>query len=348
MKKYILILLSLILVSCGEGLIEEEVIETKIFRLSSNEYYLGDTIVIEGKDFGTSNSDVILSFRNSDSLELFIMPNDKNIIEWTQTKIKYLNDLKFNADFVIVGHNGLPYDSIEINNLTYPFVDYVEIPSGTFTQGSLNGFTDERIVRDVTISKNLLVARHELSQKLWTLVFDYNNSPRVNEKLPISNITWTEAILYCNELSKMYGLDTCYIQESGKYNFNTSADGWRLPTEAEWEYIANFSNIDQNQLSQFAWYNANSGYNAQFIGSKRMDFAGLYDLFGNVWEWCFDDYNPEYREGNQIDPIEPISNNRKVRRGGGYQSGELYCRVSNRTVPSASIISTGLRLVRNK
>lgn len=347
MKHFSLFLALLFLFSCGEGVIEDDVIETKIISLSSIEYYLGDTITIEGKDFGTRSSDVFLSFR-SESDTLFIMPNDENILEWTPNYIKFLNDLDFEAEHVLVGFNSQPYDSIEIKNYTYPFISTIEIPSGTFTQGSLEGFADERNIRNVTISKGLIVSRHEVSQRLWSFINSYNNSPRIAHNLPISNITWNEAILYCNSLSKMFGFDTCFVHEGNQFNFNTSANGWRLPTEAEWEYIAYLSNIDNAQLSQFAWYNTNSGYNAQAIGTKRIDLAGLYDVYGNVWEWCFDDYNPTYELGDKTDPIAPKSNLRKVRRGGGYQSGELYCRKSNRTVPNSSIVSTGLRLVRNK
>lgn len=346
--KYIVILILLFLViSCEEEVTKNEQIETKISKLSSNEYFLGDTITIEGKDFGTMGSDVMLFFTgNSDTL--FISPSYKNIVQWSPNKIKFINDLDFEANFVYVGFNGIPYDSISIKNYLYPKIEVVEIASGTYLQGNADGFSDERVTRNVTISKTLLVARYELSQRLWAFVYNYNNSPRVNDNLPVSNVTWNEAILYCNVLSKMNGLDTCYIKEGNQFNFDLFANGWRLPTEAEWEYLAYISNIESSQLSQFAWYNDNSGYNAKIIGTKRIDQAGLYDLFGNVWEWCYDDYSNAYISGDVKDPINIKSDLRKVRRGGSYQSGELYCRKSNRTTANNSIVSTGIRLVRNK
>ena len=347
MKYLAILIMTFFVISCEEEVAKNDPIETKITKLSSNEYFLGDTISIEGEDFGTLSSDVMLFFvGNSDTI--FITPYYKNITEWSPTKIKFINDLDFEANFVYVGFNGKPYDSIPIKNYLYPKVEVVEIASGTYLQGNADGFSDERITRNVTISKTLLVARYELSQRLWAFVYNYNNSPRVNDNLPISNVTWNEAILYCNELSKMYGLDTCYIKEDNQYNFNLVAKGWRLPTEAEWEYLANISNVEATQLSQFAWYNDNSGYNAKILGTKRIDQAGLYDLFGNVWEWCYDDYTSEYASDDTIDPINIKSNSRKVRRGGSYQSGELYCRKTNRTTANKSIVSTGIRLVRNK
>lgn len=347
MKEFSLILLTFLLFSCESELIKEKIVETKIDNLSSSEYYLGDTITINGSGFGSSASDVVLTFI-SESDTLFILPKDNNVIEWTPVRVKYLNNFDISLKELRIGYANQLYDSIPIVNYTYPKIETSEISSGTYTQGSVDGFADERNVRIVSITKDLLVMKYEVSQRLWSFVYNYNNSPKLNQYFPISNVSWREAILFCNSMSKMYGLDTCYNQEGNEFTFDYMANGWRLPTEAEWEYIAGLSNVDSTQVGQFAWYNMNSGYNVNFIGKKRVDFAGLYDLFGNVWEWCWDDYTMQYQLDNLVDPINPKTNLRKVRRGGSNQDGLIYLRKSNRSIPSNSLISTGFRMVRNK
>lgn len=343
--KFSLVFLLFLLISCGEGLIEEKTSEPIITSISPKEIFLGDTIIIEGSGFGIKNHASFLWFiSETDSLII----SSIQAISWSPNLIKFKLDFQLNSSEIWVGLDSKIPAKKEINILPYPNITTIDISSGTFTQGNELGFIDERNVRQVELSRNFEVATTELSQKIWNLVNNYNNSPIKNDYLPVSNVTWNEAILFCNKLSTLYGLDTCYSYEGDLVSFDYDANGWRLPTESEWEYIAFLSNIDVENIENYAWFNDNSGYNSQIISTKQKDQIGLNDLYGNVWEWCWDFYKIDYDLSETKDPVGQLTGQRHVKRGGAFNLGKIYCSKSNRSTPSSNITSTGLRLVRNK
>jgi len=342
--KFTCIFLVFILISCGEGLIDEPTSDPIITSISPNEIYLGDTIIIEGSGFGVKSQSSVLVFI-SDSDSLLISSNEA--ILWSPNLIKFKLDFKANYSEIWVNLENKVVAKMETTILPYPEIETVDISSGTFTQGNESGFLDERNVRQVEISRDFKVAKTELTQSTWNLIRTYNNSLIKNDNLPITNISWNEAILFCNSISKLYGLDTCYSYEGENVYFDYDANGWRLPTESEWEYIAFLANIDEVSIDNYAWYNDNSGYNAQLVSTKIKDQIGLSDLYGNAWEWCWDNYAVDYNLNEVIDPVGPNSGQRRVKRGGAFNLGKIYCRKSNRSIPTNNINSTGFRLVRN-
>lgn len=343
--KFSFVFLLFLLISCGEGLIEEKTSDPIISSVSPKEIFLGDTIIIEGSGFGVkSQSSFLVFISDTDSL---IFSSSEAIL-WSPNLIKFKLDFQANSNQIWVDLENYPAAKMETTILPYPAIKTVNIPSGTFTQGNELGFIDERNVRQVEISRDFEIATTELSQKIWNLVNNYNNSPIKNDYLPVSNITWNEAVLFCNKISTLYGLDTCYSYEGDIVSFNYDANGWRLPTESEWEYIAFLSNIDIDNIQNYAWYNDNSGYNSQIISTKLKDQIGLSDLYGNVWEWCWDFYKVDYDINETVNPVGQMTGQRHVKRGGAFNLGKIYCSKSNRSIPSSNITSTGIRLVRNK
>jgi formylglycine-generating enzyme required for sulfatase activity len=137
---------------------------------------------------------------------------------------------------------------------------------------------------------------------------------------PVINVSWNDAVAYCQWLSR----------KTGKH--------WRLPTEAEWEYAArggekgakdHFIYAGSNDLDEVGWYYANSGSKTHPVGGKKPNQLGLYDMSGNVWEWCADWYG-NYPEGPLNDPTGPAEGSGRVLRGGSWFGDARFCRVSNR------------------
>ncbi|GHU08876.1 hypothetical protein FACS1894151_05570 [Spirochaetia bacterium] len=239
------------------------------------------------------------------------------------------------------------------------------------------------------------IARYELSYDIWYSVYQWAvSSERGNAcytftaagregnggvdgaaptadaaKQPVTNMTWEDALLWCNAYSEMNGLKPAYTirssafpvarSASGQFVLDISAEGYRLPTEAEWEFAArgaepegpdwNFTVAGSNNTSSVAWFKGNSGGNAHGIGLKPANRLGLFDMSGNVWEWCWDTFGP-------IQP-EIIANPsggedyslRRVVRGGSFFNDAAQAAVTYRASPSPGNFydNIGIRLVRS-
>jgi hypothetical protein len=342
--KFILIFFAfLLLFSCNKTPIENISEEIIITKTSKTKYFLGDTIQIEGSGFGTVNNTSFYWFVNETDTMWFASRLAKT---WSPNFIEIVIDEIFDINQIWIGRLNLKLATADVKIYPYPEIPTVTIPAGTYLQGDENGFADERVIRNVTISKDFAISTTEVTQRNWNLIMNYNNSLLKNQNLPISNISWREAISFCNTFSKLNGLDTCYEITEQNVIFNQNAKGWRLPTEAEWEYVAYLANVEQTKLNQFAWFNENSGFNSQIVATKSKDILGLFDLYGNVWEWCWDFYSGEYNPLDISDPTGVSFGTRRIKRGGSSNNGKIYLRKSNRTIPSNNITNTGIRLVR--
>ena len=174
-------------------------------------------------------------------------------------------------------------------------------------------------------------------------------------------MTWIEAASFCNRLSQKEGLKVAYDKDGNLLDRNgkvtkdiTQVEGYRLPTEAEWEYAARggsgskgFKYAGSNTLNEVGWFSDNSGYKTQPVGQKKANELGLYDMSGNVWEWCHDRYG-DYISSLQMNPTGHISNGVYVLRGGGWGSSSLFCRLAfrNSYQPSYRANNLGFRVAR--
>jgi len=237
-------------------------------------------------------------------------------------------------------------------------IEMVVIPGGSFEMGSKKGASDELPVHRVWVS-SFLMDRYEVAQDEFKKYQLSDPSHFKNPKHPLEQINWTDAALYCNERSLAEGLEPCYDEETWQCSFE--ADGYRLPTEAEWEYACragtdakySFGN-DVRQLKTYAWFTDNSSGKTHPVGQKRPNPWGLYDMYGNVAEWCNDLYSENYYERSaDRNPKGPREGNERALRGGAWNSSADSCRSSYRS-SDPSIDDTclasdaiGFRCVRN-
>ena len=211
----------------------------------------------------------------------------------------------------------------------------VALPGGTFEMGSETGSADEAPIHTVRVD-GFLMDRYEITQEQYARLALADPSHFKGPDRPVEQVSWAAAATFCNLRSRDEGLEPCYDEETAECNFG--ANGYRLPTEAEWEYACRagaeraFSfGDDETALGDYAWYEANSGETTQPIGKKAPNAWGLFDMHGNVAEWCNDQYDPEYYESS------PAANPRGsefatefVLRGGAWNSTPDECRSAYR------------------
>ncbi len=171
---------------------------------------------------------------------------------------------------------------------------------------------------------------------------------------PVANVTWYGAVEYANWLSNQAGLTPVYTITGTSVTPSWDANGYRLPTEAEWEYAARggdqsmgYKYAGSDNVDQVGWYSSNSGFNTHPVGQKKDNELKLYDMSGNVWEWCWDWYGV-YSSVNQPDPAGPSTGLDRVLRGGSWNNDASSQRSANRSKnsPGGSYSSAGFRLAR--
>ncbi|MFK8037193.1 MAG: formylglycine-generating enzyme family protein [Crocinitomicaceae bacterium] len=166
--------------------------------------------------------------------------------------------------------------------------------------------TDERWLVQIGIFS---LSKFQVTQYLYKTVIGNLPSEFKGKELPVESVTWLDAVLFCNRLSEMGGFEPCYIIGDNKERIEfKSTDGFRLPTEAEWEYAckAGDESVRYGEIEKIAWFKNNSENRTHSVGSKIPNNWGLYDMLGNVWEWCSDIYD------------ESVYGSYRVFRGGGW------------------------------
>ena len=219
------------------------------------------------------------------------------------------------------------------------------IPPGEFLMGSPafeDGRGDDETQHKVTLTKPFFMGITEVTQAQFFRVLRKNPSKFKAAKHPVEQVTWDEAVEFCARLS-----DLPAEKRTGRV--------YRLPTEAEWEYACragtttaySFGN-DQGQLSNYGWWKVNSGGATHPVGLKKPNPWGLYDIHGNVWEWCQDWYGG-YFAGKLTDPTGPVSGSIRVCRGGSWYGNSGFCRSASRHgySPGRRDYDLGFRVVRS-
>jgi formylglycine-generating enzyme required for sulfatase activity len=211
----------------------------------------------------------------------------------------------------------------------------VAIPGGSFDMGSAaEGETDAPVHRVYVSPFDMDI--YEVTQEHFEKLMGRNPSRWKDPKGPVEQIRWREAAQYCNARSQLESLQPCYDPATWRCDF--AAAGYRLPTEAEWEYACSagskteyFFGSDPRQLTRFAWFKENCTRSPQQVGSRKPNAWGLYDMYGNVWEWCNDFYKEEYYAASpERDPRGPDASQTCVLRGGCWNSRATMCRSAYR------------------
>ena len=232
--------------------------------------------------------------------------------------------------------------SFTVNGVSFTMI---AVEGGTFKRGAQSSdsggdnydsdaYNDEKPVRSVTLS-DYYIGETEVTQELWEAVMGSNPSYYSGSQKPVENVSWNDCQEFITKLNNLTGKN------------------FRLPTEAEWEYAARGGNKSQgykysgsNTIGDVSWYADNSSSTTHDVKTKQANELGIYDMSGNVWEWCHDWYG-SYSSGSQTNPIGPSSGSYRVNRGGSWYYGAESCRVSNRSsyYPDNRDSNCGLRLV---
>ncbi|MDA3852281.1 MAG: SUMF1/EgtB/PvdO family nonheme iron enzyme [Spirochaetaceae bacterium] len=255
------------------------------------------------------------------------------------------------------------------------FIPMVNLTGGQFSMGNSwdteDKFTaSELYVHDVIVS-DFSISETEITWAQWKEVYDWaieNGYSFANpgqagnsgisegdtEDEPVVNINWRDAMTWCNAASEYQNLPPAYLYDSSvirdsrdsnetacdNTEFNLSSKGYRLPTEAEWEYAARGGNNDTDDspyagsstLNDVAWYLDNSSDDTQPVGAKQPNELGLYDMSGNVWEWCWDWFEEDYYEISDLnDPTGPSAGTYRIFRGGCWKGYAVTCHISSRS-----------------
>lgn len=203
--------------------------------------------------------------------------------------------------------------------------------------GSERGQPDEAPVHEVSVGP-FAIDKYEMTQDQLAALAIPNPSQFKGPRRPIEQVRWADAALLANARSRADGLEPCYDEDSFECNFE--ATGYRLPTEAEWEYACRTSARGAGQygfrggeakLRSYACYAGSSGKKTEPVGRRKPNAWGLHDMYGNVLEWCHDIYAPDYyQQSPSRDPRGPTGGKHRVLRGGSWASNADGCRPTRR------------------
>jgi len=237
-------------------------------------------------------------------------------------------------------------------------IEMVLLPAGEFLMGDDAGEDDERPARRGRVGA-FLIDRTEVTQKAYQALTGRNPSKFKDPNRPVERLSWVSAVKFCNLRSLREGLEPCYDPRTLACRFD--ANGYRLPTEAEWEYACRAGTTtrygfgaDPAGLRGCAWYKANAGGRTHAVAGRKPNAWGLYDMHGNVAEWCQDFYDEAYyASAPAADRRGPASGEDRVLRGGSWRSAADACRSAARSSEEPAFVDAcfgseayGFRCVR--
>lgn len=234
-----------------------------------------------------------------------------------------------------------PLNQIPLSNRTFTvngvtFV-MVGVTGGTFKMGNDNGDGDEKPVHSVALS-SYYIGKTEVTQALWTAVMGNNPSYHKGNNLPVEQVSWDDCLEFIKKLNEL------------------TNENFRLPTEAEWEFAArggiksrSYIYSGSNKIEDVAWYYSNCDHETHPVATKAPNELGIYDMSGNVWEWCYDWY-AYYPDSVQINPTGPTLGSYRIARGGSWNYDEQSSGTTYRfnDTPVDVFMSIGLRLALSK
>jgi len=227
-----------------------------------------------------------------------------------------------------------PNQSVDINTINEQMLP---IPGGEIL------LRDDRINRKWKVEIHaFFLGRYAVTQEEYHKVSNKSPSSFKGLRHPVENVSWEDAFHYCNLISEKSGFNPCYAFDAvdDDFTFDPGANGFRLPTEAEWEYAckAGSTDIRYGEIDEIAWYKGNSEGKTHEVGTKKPNDWGFFDMIGNVWEWCSDIYD------------EKIYGSYRIFRGGGWNDEPRSCMATNRRRShpvSFRIDDLGFRIARN-
>ncbi len=231
---------------------------------------------------------------------------------------------------------------------------FVWVSGGSFEMGSTVE-SDEQPIHTVIVS-SFTIGKYEVTQSEYETIMGTtpsNSSYGIGDNYPVNTVSWYDAVDYCNALSDLKGYDRCYSGSGSSTVCDWTANGYRLPTEAEWEFAARGGNSSagytysgSNTIGDVAWYSSNSGSSSHIVGTKQANELGIYDMSGNLYEWCWDWYDG-YSGSAQTNP-HGGSGSYRVVRGGLWNFNATYCRSASRnsSTPTGTSLGIGFRVSR--
>ncbi len=242
----------------------------------------------------------------------------------------------------------------------------IDVSGGSFNMGDAfgDGTADVLPIHQVTVNA-FKIGKYEVNQSEWLSIMGTNPSSWIDYNRPVDNVTWYSVMAYCNKLSIKEGFTPCYTYTGFGTNPSTwplgwnvgvhnnfvcdfTANGYRLPTEAEWEYAAKggaqasqFEFAGSNAIADVTWFLDNSLGASHSVGQKTANAVGAFDMSGNVWEYCWDWFS-DYNSAVQNNPVGPDNGTKRVIRGGCWYNSRGFCRVATRGFYTPQLFDYGI------